>query len=111
MTQTDPSHRVCAGLLLSIIDSSILATSLYTIGVEFQEHSLINWVVLAYTLGYTGFAVSCSTLSDIIGQRNAFAGSYIIFVSFSIACGFARQIKHLIICRAFQGVGGSGMCI
>ncbi|KAL6884369.1 major facilitator superfamily transporter [Trichoderma longibrachiatum] len=100
---------VCAGLLLSIIDSSILATSLYTIGVEFQEHSLINWVVLAYTLGYTGFAVSCSTLSDIIGQRNAFAGSYIIFVSFSIACGFARQIKHLIICRAFQGVGGSGL--
>ncbi|EGR52109.1 uncharacterized protein TRIREDRAFT_55634 [Trichoderma reesei QM6a] len=100
---------VCAGLLLSIIDSSILATSLYTIGVEFQEHSLINWVVLAYTLGYTGFAVSCSTLSDIIGQRNAFAGSYILFVAFSIACGFARQIKHLIICRAFQGVGGSGL--
>ncbi|PTB71011.1 MFS general substrate transporter [Trichoderma citrinoviride] len=100
---------VCTGLLLSIIDSSILATSLYTIGVEFQEHSLINWVVLAYTLGYTGFAVSCSTLSDIIGQRNAFTGSYILFVAFSIACGFTRQIKHLIICRAFQGVGGSGL--
>ncbi|KAL6881505.1 MFS general substrate transporter [Trichoderma novae-zelandiae] len=100
---------VCTGLLLSIIDSSILATSLYTIGVEFQEHSLINWVVLAYTLGYTGFTVSCSTLSDIIGQRNAFAGSYILFVSFSIACGFAQHIKHLIICRAFQGIGGSGL--
>ncbi|KAL7951126.1 major facilitator superfamily domain-containing protein [Trichoderma barbatum] len=100
---------VCSGLLLSIIDSSILATSLYTIGVEFQEHSLINWVVLAYTLGYTGFTVSCSTLSDIIGRRNAFAASYVLFVSFSIACGFSRHIKLLIICRAFQGIGGSGL--
>ncbi|KAL6793529.1 major facilitator superfamily domain-containing protein [Trichoderma sp. SZMC 28013] len=100
---------VCSGLLLSIIDSSILATSLYTIGVEFQEHSLINWVVLAYTLGYTGFIVSCSTLSDIVGRRNAFAASYILFVSFSIACGFSKHVKWLIICRAFQGIGGSGL--
>ncbi|KAK1256478.1 hypothetical protein MKX07_008737 [Trichoderma sp. CBMAI-0711] len=43
----------------------VLCFGLYTIGVEFQEHSLINWVVLAYTLGYTGFAVSCSTLGPI----------------------------------------------
>ncbi|KAF3060134.1 hypothetical protein CFAM422_011551 [Trichoderma lentiforme] len=100
---------VCSGLLLSIIDSSILATSLYTIGVEFQEHSLINWVVLAYTLGYAGFIVSCSTLSDIVGRRNAFAASYILFVSFSIACGFSKHVKWLIICRGFQGIGGSGL--
>ncbi|PKK42889.1 hypothetical protein CI102_12751, partial [Trichoderma harzianum] len=100
---------VCSGLLLSIIDSSILATSLYTIGVEFQEHSLINWVVLAYTLGYAGFIVSCSTLSDIVGRRNAFAASYILFVSLSIACGFSKHVKWLIICRGFQGIGGSGL--
>ncbi|UKZ56416.1 hypothetical protein TrVGV298_010252 [Trichoderma virens] len=100
---------VCPGLLLSIIDSSILATSLYTIGVEFKDHSLINWVVLAYSLGYTGFTVSCSTLSDIIGRRNAFAASYLLFVSFSIACGFSQHVKRLIVCRALQGIGGSGL--
>lgn len=101
--------RVCPGLLLSIIDSSILATSLYTIGIEFHDHSLINWVVLAYTLGYTGFTVSISTLSDVVGRRNAFVASYILFLTFSIACGCARQVTQLIICRAFQGIGGSGL--
>ncbi|KAL7785229.1 MFS general substrate transporter [Trichoderma ceciliae] len=100
---------VCPGLLLSIMDSSILATSLYTIGVEFQEHSLINWVVLTYTLGYTGFTVPSSILSDVVGRRNAFVAPYILFLSFSMACGCVQNVKQLIICRAFQGIGGSGL--
>ncbi|KAH6607929.1 hypothetical protein Trco_004242 [Trichoderma cornu-damae] len=98
-----------ASLLLSIIDSSVLATSLHTIGIEFQERSLINWVVLAYSLGYAGFTVSSNTVSDVVGRRSAFAASHVMFLSFSIACGCAQHVKQLIICRAFQGIGGSGL--
>ncbi|KAL7969705.1 major facilitator superfamily domain-containing protein [Trichoderma sp. SZMC 28014] len=100
---------VCPGLLLSIMDSSILAASLYRIGVEFQEHSLINWVVLAYTLGYIGFIVSSTAVSDIIGQRYALLFFYSLFLTFSAACGFAQDVDQLIVFRVFQGVGGSGL--
>ncbi|KAK1254482.1 hypothetical protein MKX08_008477 [Trichoderma sp. CBMAI-0020] len=100
---------VCPGLLLSIMDSSVLAASLYRIGVEFQEHSLINWVVLAYMLGYIGFIVSSTALSDVIGQRYALLFSYSLFLTFSAACGFAQDVDQLILFRAFQGVGGSGL--
>lgn len=101
--------RVCPGLLLSIMDSSVLAASLYRIGVEFQGHSLINWVVLAYTLGSIGFIVSSTALSDVIGQRYALLFSYSLFLTFSAACGFAQDVDQLILFRAFQGVGGSGL--
>ncbi|EHK46251.1 hypothetical protein TRIATDRAFT_4297, partial [Trichoderma atroviride IMI 206040] len=100
---------VCPGLLLSIMDSSVLAASLYRIGVDFQEHSLINWVVLAYNLGYIGFIVSSTALSDVIGQRYALLFSYSLFLTFSAACGFAQDVDQLILFRAFQGVGGSGL--
>lgn len=91
------------------MDSSVLAASLYRIGVDFQEHSLINWVVLAYTLGYTGFIVSSTALSDVIGQRYALMLFYSLFLAFSAACGFAKDVNQLILFRIFQGIGGSGL--
>lgn len=90
------------------MDSSIVATSLFAIGSDFQEMSAVNWVALSYTLCYLGFAVFTSRLSDVIGRRNAFALSYLIFFAFSIGCGFAQTMPQLIACRAFQGIGGSG---
>jgi MFS family permease len=90
------------------MDSSIVATSLFAIGTEFEEMDTVNWVALAYTLCYLGFAVFFSRLSDVIGRRNAFAMAYLIFFAFSIGCGFAKTMNQLIACRAFQGIGGSG---
>jgi MFS family permease len=91
------------------MDSSVLAASLYRIGVDFQEHRLINWTVLAYTLGYTGFIVSSTALSDVIGLRYALLLSYSLFLAFSAACGFAKDVNQLILFRTFQGIGGSGV--
>ncbi|ETS83813.1 hypothetical protein PFICI_05689 [Pestalotiopsis fici W106-1] len=100
---------VCLGLLLSFMDSSIVAASLLNIGTDFQEMENVNWVALSYTLCYLSFAVFVSRLSDIIGRRNAFAGAYLIFFAFSLACGFAQNMTQLIACRALQGIGGSGL--
>ncbi|KAM4055668.1 major facilitator superfamily protein [Hirsutella rhossiliensis] len=103
------SLGVCLGLFLSMIDSTIVATSLYTIGAEFRTVDSVNWVALAYTLAYLGCAVTFASFSDVIGRRNAFVVAYVIFFSFSLACGFARNLPQLIAFRAFQGIGGSGL--
>ncbi|KAH6660671.1 major facilitator superfamily transporter [Truncatella angustata] len=100
---------LCLGLLLSFMDSSIVATSLFAIGTEFQQMDTVNWVALAYTLCYLGFAVFFARLSDVIGRRNAFATAYLVFFAFSLGCGFAKTMNQLIACRAFQGIGGSGL--
>ena len=105
----DIFHSLCLGLCLAMIDASIVATSLYTIGVEFDDVERINWVALAYTLTFLGSAVFFSRMADVVGRRNAFVAAFAIFFSFSLGCGFSQSMNALIACRALQGIGGSGL--
>lgn len=91
-----------------MLDSSIVATSLFTIAVEFGDVGAINWVALAYTLTFLSCAVLFARVSDVVGRRAAFVAAYVVFVAFSLACGFARGMGQLIGFRALQGLGGSG---
>ncbi|WYZ46447.1 hypothetical protein EsH8_IX_000672 [Colletotrichum jinshuiense] len=103
------SVGLCLGLFLSMLDASIVATSLYTISAEFESMDLINWVALAYTLTYLSCAVLVARISDVVGRRNAFLASFIIFFGFSLGCGFAQNLEQLVAFRALQGLGGSGL--
>ena len=104
-----PPYRVCTGLFITLVDTSIVATSLHTIGVEFGEPENLNWVALAYTLAYLSCAVTFSRISDVVGRRSAFMAAQVIFLGFSLGCGFAQSLLQLIVFRALQGVGGSGL--
>ncbi|KAI0433655.1 major facilitator superfamily transporter [Xylaria sp. FL1042] len=103
------SLGLSTGLFLSFLDSSIVATSLFAIGTEFDDIERVNWVALAYTLSYLGCAVFIARISDVIGRRDAFLISYVIFIAFSLGCGFAQNLDQLIAFRAIQGIGGSGL--
>lgn len=86
-----------------------MATSLYAIAIEFQEVDNINWVALSYTLAYLSCAVLFARISDVIGRKVAYLSAYAIFVAFSLACGWSKSLTQLIVFRALQGIGGSGM--
>ncbi|KAF4971947.1 hypothetical protein FZEAL_9717 [Fusarium zealandicum] len=103
------SVGVLLGLFLSMVDTSIVATSLHGIGIEFESLEDVNWVALAYTLAYLGCAIVFARISDVIGRRDAFIAAYIIFFAFSLGCGFATTLNQLIAFRALQGIGGSGL--
>ncbi|MCJ1433471.1 hypothetical protein MMC27_002833 [Xylographa pallens] len=100
---------ICFGLFLSLIDTSIVATALYTIGGDLHSQTNITWIALAYTLSYVGCTVIFASIGDVIGRRNAFVSAFIIFIAFSLGCGFSQSLSQLIACRALQGVGGSGL--
>lgn len=86
-----------------------MATAIYTIALDFNSLAKAFWAILSYQLAYLGFAVVFARLSDFIGRRVAILSAYIIFVGFSLGCGWARNIDQLIIFRTFQGVGGAGL--
>lgn len=94
---------------MSLLDTTIVATALYTIGADLHTLEIVNWVALAYTLSYLSCAVLFARISDIIGRRNAFVAAFIIFFAFSLGCGFSQNLNQLIACRALQGVGGAGL--
>ncbi|KAJ3534958.1 hypothetical protein NM208_g7332 [Fusarium decemcellulare] len=97
------------GLLFSSLDTSIVSTSLVTISLDLDDFVNAPWIVLAYLLTYMGFAVCVSKLSDIYGRRNMLVVSWVFFVGFSQGCGSATSMTALIVCRAFQGMGASGL--
>lgn len=105
----DVPDSLCLGLFISMLDASIVATSLFTIGVEFNDLERINWVALAYTLAFLGCAVFFARSADVVGRRNAFIAAFVIFFSFSLGCGFSQNLDTLIACRTLQGIGGSGL--
>jgi MFS family permease len=91
------------------LDTSIVATALYIIGVEFHALSRVSWIAIAYTLAYLGCTAIFASLSDVFGRRNAYIAASVIFLSFSVGCGFAQSLNQLIAFRALQGLGGSGL--
>ena len=97
------------GLLLAIIETSITATALVTIGRYFDDSIKATWVVLAYLLSYMGFAVIFTRLSDGIGREAAVIIAYVMFAAFSLGGGLAQTLDQLIVMRVLQGIGGSGL--
>ncbi|THY18951.1 MFS general substrate transporter [Aureobasidium pullulans] len=100
---------LCIGLFLSLLDTSIVATALYSISIDFNATRSSTWVALSYTLTYLGFAVPFANLSDVIGRKHTWFLAFILFFAFSLACGFAKTLAQLVGFRAVQGVGGSGL--
>jgi MFS family permease len=56
-----------------------------------------------------GFSVIFARLSDVTGRMGAVMLAFLIFTVFSLACGLARTLIQLIVFRALQGIGGSGL--
>ncbi|MCJ1298809.1 hypothetical protein MMC08_001599 [Hypocenomyce scalaris] len=100
---------LCLGLLLSIVDASIVSTALVSIERYFDDFFEANWVILAYLISYMGFSLLWARLSDIVGRKWTIIAAWFIFAAFSLGGGLAGSIKQLIACRALQGIGGSGL--
>ncbi|KAK0648531.1 major facilitator superfamily domain-containing protein [Cercophora newfieldiana] len=96
-------------LFLSTLETTIVSTSLVSIADALSGFQERNWVVTAYFLTYTGFLVIYAKLASIFGSKTMFLLALTLFTIFSIACGLASTMTQLIILRAFQGIGGSGI--
>ncbi|KAI0401540.1 major facilitator superfamily domain-containing protein [Xylaria palmicola] len=97
------------GLLFSSLDASIVSTSLVTISIDLQNFLDAPWVVLSYLLAYLGLAIGFAKFSDIYGRRDSICAAWLLFAGFSVGCALAKTMTQLIVCRAFQGMGGSGL--
>ncbi|KAF9885221.1 hypothetical protein FE257_000581 [Aspergillus nanangensis] len=104
---------VAIGIGLSIFlpaaEITIISTSLVTITNELMNHEQSSWLITAYLLTFTGFLAIWAKCTDIFGFKSSLLSSLFLFVVFSGGCGAVQTMNQLIICRAFQGIGGSGV--
>ncbi|KAK2796804.1 hypothetical protein FQN51_009028 [Onygenales sp. PD_10] len=96
-------------LFLSTLETTIVSTSLVSITNALSGFQLRDWIVTSYLLTYTGFLVIYAKLGDVFGRKTMFLLALALFTLFSILCGAANGIVELIIFRAFQGMGASGI--
>ncbi|KAI0827664.1 MFS general substrate transporter [Trametes gibbosa] len=96
-------------ILVSCLDSTIVATALPTISAAFNAGSVVSWVPSAYFLTSTAFQPLYGRFSDIFGRKAALCMAMGIFMIGSLAAGFSRNITELILLRGLAGAGGGGI--
>ncbi|KAF2649509.1 putative efflux pump antibiotic resistance protein [Lophiostoma macrostomum CBS 122681] len=105
-------HCTTLGIVLALflvnMEISIIGTSLVDITNDLQGFSETSWIVSGYLVTYMGFNIVWGKLSDIFGRKSMFILSMLLFTVWSAGCGASQTINQLIICRAFQGIGGAG---
>lgn len=99
---------LCLGILMIILDSTIVNVALPSIQTDlgFTETSLV-WVVNAYMVARGGFLLLGGRLGDLFGHRRLFLLGITLFTLSSAACGMATSQGLLVSARAVQGISGS----
>ncbi|KAK3302903.1 major facilitator superfamily domain-containing protein [Chaetomium strumarium] len=106
-------HTIALGLNLGLFlvnfEITIVSTALVSITNELQEFKRSSWVITAYLITYVAGVVIWAKLSDLFGRKQTCIAALLIFAAFSGGCGAAQSVVQLAVCRAFQGIGGSGI--
>jgi EmrB/QacA subfamily drug resistance transporter len=99
---------LCFGLLVIVLDNSILNVALPTIQDDLNATaSDLQWIVDSYTLVFAGLLLTAGALGDKFGRRGALQVGFILFGIGSIASAIAATSGQLISTRAFMGIGGA----
>ncbi|KAK3820204.1 MAG: major facilitator superfamily domain-containing protein [Benniella sp.] len=94
---------------LASLDGTIIATALPRIASDFSAQSQMSWVATAYLLTYNAFQPLYGKFSDIFGRKAMILFASITFMVGSAGAGGATTMTMLIVFRAIQGLGGSGL--
>ncbi|KAG0365184.1 drug resistance transporter, EmrB/QacA subfamily [Gamsiella multidivaricata] len=94
---------------LASLDGTIIATALPKIASDFKAQSQMSWVATAYLLTYNAFQPLYGKFSDIFGRKIMILFACVTFMIGSAGAGGAKTMTMLIVFRAIQGLGGSGL--
>jgi EmrB/QacA subfamily drug resistance transporter len=96
------------GSSMAFIDGTVVNVALpalqSALGATLSE---VQWVVEAYALLLAALLLTGGALGDLYGRRKVFATGVGLFSLASVWCGLAPDIRHLIIARGLQGIGGA----
>jgi EmrB/QacA subfamily drug resistance transporter len=96
------------GSSMAFIDGTVVNVALpalqSALGVTLAD---VQWVVESYALFLGALILIGGSLGDRYGRRKIFAAGVVLFSMSSAWCGLAPNIRHLIVARGLQGIGGA----
>ncbi|HXW34789.1 MAG TPA: DHA2 family efflux MFS transporter permease subunit, partial [Acidimicrobiales bacterium] len=108
----DPALRrlavvVVLGSIMSILDATIVAVAINTLGREFHTSvDTIQWVSTGYLLALSAVIPLTGWAVDRFGHKRIWMGSLTLFLVGSVLCGLSWSAGSLIAFRVLQGIGG-----
>ena len=101
---------VMLGLIMAIIDSTIVNVALTTIGGNLGATvDEVAWVATGYILANVVVMPLNGWLTALLGRKMFYAISLAVFTVASLLCGTAHSIWVLVFYRVVQGLGGGAL--
>jgi EmrB/QacA subfamily drug resistance transporter len=96
------------GSSMAFIDSTAMNVVLPVLQIDLDATiPQVQWIIEAYALFMSSLMLFGGALGDKYGRKRIFALGIVLFTGSSVWCGLSPNTSHLIVARAFQGVGGA----
>jgi EmrB/QacA subfamily drug resistance transporter len=93
---------------MAFIDGTVVNVALPALQTNFSATAAdVQWVIESYALFLSALLLVGGSLGDHYGRRRIFLLGVVMFAVASGLCGFAGNIRQLIVTRAFQGFGAA----
>ncbi|KAL1747378.1 major facilitator superfamily domain-containing protein [Schizophyllum fasciatum] len=96
-------------MVVSTMDSVIVASGLPTISAALSAGSAASWVPGGYLLMSTACLPLYGRLSDIFGRKIVLCFALGLLTLGNLLSGFSTSAVHLIVCRGVAGAGDGGL--
>jgi len=101
---------VTMGTFMEVLDTSIANVALpHIAGSLSASQDESTWVLTSYLVANAIVLPISGWISSVLGRRNFYLASVILFTIFSAACGLAPTLAMLVIFRVLQGLSGGGL--
>ena len=101
---------VLLGLLVAVLDGSVLNLALPAIARKFEAASSdAIWVGNAYQIATLVMLLPLAAVGERIGYRRIYLGGMALFALSSLGAMLASSLGTLIAARALQGLGAAGV--
>jgi DHA2 family multidrug resistance protein-like MFS transporter len=101
---------IFTALAMASLDTAIANIALPAIAANLHVSPAdVIWVVNVYQIALVATLLPLGALGEIIGHQRIYLGGLLLFTLASLACACAWSLDSLLVARALQGLGASGI--
>src|ERR1700716_2176418 len=101
---------IFTALALASLDTAIANIALPAIAADLHVSAAdVVWVVNVYQIALVATLLPLGALGEIVGHERIYLGGLLLFTLASLACACAWSLESLLVARALQGLGASGI--
>lgn len=104
------AFTVVFGAFMAVMDTSVVNVAMsHMMGSFATNLSSITWVATSYSIAEIIMVTMAGWWSSMIGRKNLYLWSFVLFTIGSILCGTATSFTQMIVYRVIQGIGGGAL--